>query len=104
MVFARCGRKQSRFQLCLGHFRWQRPTQPRRREPFEVIMDRALADVGAAGDLPLPQLEIEMQPQNFSGLAHGHSLSGHLDLLSEAHATRSLVSSAAKLFSTADSE
>ena len=67
-------------------------------------MHRALADVGAAGDLPLPQPEIEMQPQNFSGLAHGHSLSGHLDLLSEAQATRSLVSSTAKLFSTGDSE
>src|SRR5579875_367566 len=103
-VFARCGRKQSRFHLRLGHLSRQRPTQSRRREPFEVIMDRALADVGAAGDLSLPQLEIETQPQNFSALAHGHSLSGHLDLLSEAQSTRSLVSSAAKLFSTGDSE
>src|SRR5215469_13561924 len=104
MVFAWRGRKQSRFYLCLGHLCRQRPTQPRRREPFEVIMHRALADIGAAGDLPLPQLEIEMQPQDFSGLTHGHSLSGHLDLLSEAQATRWLVSSAAKLFSTGDSE
>lgn len=88
MALAQSGGKQSRFHLCLGHFRRQGPTQSRRREPFEVIMHRALADVGAAGNLPLPQLEIETQPQNFSGLAHGHSLSGHLDLLSEAHATR----------------
>ena len=71
------GRKQHRFQCWLGHLRRQRPAQPRRRVPLQIIMHRALADVGAAGNLPLHQLKIEIQPQDFSGLAHGHSLSGH---------------------------
>jgi hypothetical protein len=55
---------------------------------FEVIMHRALADVRAAGGLPLPQFQIEIQPKDFTRLAHGHLLSGHLDLLSEAQVTR----------------
>jgi hypothetical protein len=66
-------------------------------------MHRALADVGAAGNPPLPQLEIEIQPQNFSGLAHGHPLSGHPALPLRKQGTRGFVSSAAKLFSTANS-
>jgi hypothetical protein len=65
--------------------------------------NRALTDVGAAGDLPLPQFQLEVQRKDSSRLTHGHSLSGHRSLLVGGHATRGLVSSAAKLFSTADS-
>ena len=36
-----------------------------------------------AGDLPLPKPQLEIQPKDFSCLAHGHSLSGHHGLLSE---------------------
>jgi len=49
---------------------------------------RALADVGAAGDLALPQLQLEIQPKDFSRLAHGHSLSGHRTPSSESRYPR----------------
>jgi len=66
-------------------------------------MHRALAEVGAAGDLPLSQLQLEIQPKDFSRLAHGHSLSGHRCLLSEVTLPLVLVSSAARPLATLDS-
>jgi len=51
----------------------------------------------------LPQFQLVVQPKNFSRLPHGHSLSRHRHLLVGGHATRGLVSSVARLFSTADS-
>lgn len=52
-------------------------------------MDCTLADVGAVGNLPLPQFQIDIQPKDFTRLAHGHSFSGHRDLLFGGHAVRS---------------
>ncbi len=66
-------------------------------------MHRALAQVGAAGVLAQPQLQIEMQPKDFSRLTHGHSLSGRRPLLSEVTLRRVLVSSVAMPLSTLDS-
>jgi hypothetical protein len=44
----------------------------------QIIVHRALADVYAAGDLPLPEFLLEVEPQNLSDLSHGLSLSGQL--------------------------
>jgi hypothetical protein len=51
-----------------------------------------------AGDLPLPKPQLEIQPRDFSCLAHVHSLSGHRGLLSEVTLTVVLASSAATPF------
>ncbi len=56
------------------------------KRPFEagvfharqVLMHRTLADARAAGDLPLAELLLEVQPQNLFNLSHGLSLSGQL--------------------------
>lgn len=46
-------------------------------EAGQVVIDRTLAELEAAGDLPLRQLEIVVQPQHVVNLTHGDSLSGH---------------------------
>jgi hypothetical protein len=74
--------------------------QPGGGKARQVVVDRALAQVGTAGNLPLSQLQFEMQAKDFSRFTHGHSFCGHLDLLSEAKYPL-VVSSVAKMFSTA---
>src|ERR1700678_2339034 len=80
--------KQPSLQIRFGHLRRKRPTQSRRTKTLYVLVHRALADVGAAGDLPLPQLQLEIQPKDFSHLAHGHSLYGHRTPFSESRYPR----------------
>jgi len=55
-------RKQLLLQLRFRHLRRQRPAQSRCLKPLQVLVHCALTDVGAAGDLPLPQLQLEVQP------------------------------------------
>jgi hypothetical protein len=95
--------KQPPPQLHFRHLRRQRPDQPRCPKPLDILVDRALTDAGATGDLPLPQLQLEVQPKDFSRLAHGHSLSGHRGLPLEVTLPLVLVSNAATPISTFDS-
>src|ERR1700691_5880281 len=91
--------KQPSLQIRFGHLRRKRPTQSRRTKTLYVLVHRALADVGAAGDLPLPQLQLEIQPKDFSRLTHGHSLSRHRSPLPGATVPAVWMSSAATLVS-----
>ena len=55
----------------------QRPGQPGLLEADQILADGALAELDAARDLPLRQLQLEGQPQHVVDLSHGDSLSGH---------------------------
>jgi hypothetical protein len=66
------------FQAVLIPFFAERPAQPGRIHPRQIIVDGALTHVGATCDLPLAEFLLEVQPQNLVDLSHGLSLSGLL--------------------------
>jgi hypothetical protein len=72
------GRKQGPFQTIFVPFITQRPLQPGGFHARQILVNRALAGVDAARDLPLTELLLEVQPQNLFDLSHGLSLSGQL--------------------------
>ena len=69
-------------------------------EACQIVVDRALAEVGATGDLALAQLEVEMQTKDFSRFTHGQPFCGHRCLLFGSKVLAGM-SSVAKNFSTA---
>jgi hypothetical protein len=56
----------------------ERPAQAGCLHPRQILVDRALTHVGAARNLPLAELLLEVQPQDLLDLSHGLSLSGQL--------------------------
>jgi len=56
---------------------WQGPSQSRLLETEQILVYGTLAELNAAGDLPLRQFQVEVQPQHVIDFSHGDSLSGH---------------------------
>jgi len=72
------GRIQRVFDALFIPFRAERPDEAGGFHARQIVVNGALTDVDAAGDLPLAKLLLEVQPQNLFDLSHGLSLSGQL--------------------------
>src|SRR5580658_5392771 len=73
--------KQLGFQFLFAPAFGQRPTDAGRSRPFQIVVDRAQPHPATARDLPLPQPQLKLQPQDFLRFPHGHSPSRHSVLL-----------------------
>lgn len=76
-------REQHCLQARLVELRRQRPAQPGRLRPGQVLVDGGLAGARAAGDLPVVHT-CGLEPQHLANLAHGQSPYGHADPPDEA--------------------
>lgn len=54
----------------------------------QVVGDRALGDAQCLGNLPIGQLTLLLEPQNFSNSSHGNPLGRHTDLLVQKRSQR----------------
>jgi hypothetical protein len=68
---------EARLELWVGHTLGQRPGKARDLEALRHIPDGRVRDAHGAGDSALTELRLELEPQDLSGLAHGHSPVGH---------------------------
>jgi hypothetical protein len=69
-------REQCGFQAGFVPLFGQRPAHPCGVGFGQILMNGALTDVDAPGDLPLAEFLLVVQPENFSDFAHGLPLSG----------------------------
>jgi len=59
---------------------WQRPGEAGGLRPSDVLVHGGLADACSPGDMPLAELLLPVQPENFFDLTHGLPLSGQCAL------------------------